>query len=51
MSDLSVRAVTETDVRDFVAWRYEPPFDGYNITQPVDEAVEYFLRPSRLSVG
>ena len=46
MSDLSVRAVTEADVRDFAAWRYEPPFDGYNVTQPVDEAVGYFLRPS-----
>ena len=46
MSDLSVRAVTETDVRDFAAWCYAPPFDVYNITQPVDEAVEYFLRPS-----
>jgi RimJ/RimL family protein N-acetyltransferase len=29
-----------------MAWRYEPPFDGYNISQTIDEAVEYFLLPS-----
>ena len=45
-SDLSVRAVTETDIREFVTWEYEPPYDHYKITGPVEEAVEYFLRPS-----
>ena len=46
MSDLTIRTVTEADVRDFATWRYEPPFDAYNNTQSVDEAVEYFLQPS-----
>lgn len=45
-SDFSVRAVTEPDIREFVTWRYEPPYEDYKISQPVDEAVEYFLRPS-----
>ncbi len=31
-------------MREFAAWRHDPPYDVYNITQPVDEAVGYFLR-------
>jgi RimJ/RimL family protein N-acetyltransferase len=46
MADFGIRSVTEEDIRDFVTWHHEPPYDGYNITQPVDEAVEYFLQPS-----
>ncbi len=46
MPDLNVRPVTEVDVRAFATWRYEPPYDGYDIDQPVDEAVPYFLQPS-----
>lgn len=45
MSELTIRPVTEEDVRDFAEWRYEPPYDGYSITEPVDEAVAYFLEP------
>ena len=45
MSELTIRPVTEEDVTDFAEWRYEPPYDGYSINQPVDEAVAYFLLP------
>lgn len=44
--DFSIRAVTESDVRDFATWHYDPPYDGYTITQPIDEAVAYFLQPA-----
>jgi RimJ/RimL family protein N-acetyltransferase len=44
--ELAIRPVTEDDIREFATWRHEPPYEVYDITQPVDEAVEYFLRPS-----
>ena len=44
--ELTIRAASEADVRDFAKWRYEAPFEVYSITDPVDEAVEYFLRPT-----
>jgi len=44
--ELLIRPVTEADVRDFATWRHEAPYDVYDITHPVDEAVEYFLRPT-----
>jgi len=40
---IKLRPATDRDVREFVAWRYEPPYDAYNITQDPREAVEYFL--------
>jgi RimJ/RimL family protein N-acetyltransferase len=43
MPGLTVRVATGADVREFAAWRHDPPYDVYDITQPVDEAVEYFL--------
>ncbi len=46
MTELTVRVVTEADIRDFAAWRHEAPYDVYNITGDSDKAVEYFLRPS-----
>jgi RimJ/RimL family protein N-acetyltransferase len=46
VADLTVRLVTEADIRDFAAWRYEPPLDVYNITETIEEAVEYFSQPS-----
>ena len=42
---VDVRAATESDVRLFSAWTYEPPYDIYNITDSSDEAVRYFLGP------
>jgi len=40
---IKLRPATDRDVREFVAWRYEPPYDAYNITTDPTEAVEYFL--------
>jgi len=40
---IELRSATDRDIRVFVAWRYEPPYDAYDITQNPDEAVEYFL--------
>jgi GNAT superfamily N-acetyltransferase len=43
MPDLTARPAAEEDVRRFAAWRHDPPYDVYDITQPVEQAVEYFL--------
>ena len=40
---IKLRPATDGDVREFAAWRYEPPYDAYNITTDPTEAVEYFL--------
>lgn len=42
----SVRSVTADDIAEFVAWRYESPFDVYNLTEPLVEAAEYFRSPA-----
>jgi len=41
---LVVHMATETDVREFVTWEYEAPYDVYN-TGNDDETVAYMLRP------
>lgn len=43
---VEVRPVTEADIRDFITWRYEPPYDGYSITGDESELVAYFMLPS-----
>ena len=40
---LEVRPAAAADIRRFASWRHEPPYDVYDITQPVDEAISYFL--------
>lgn len=40
---IQLRPAREDDIRQFVAWRYEPPYDAYDITTDQDEEVEYFL--------
>jgi RimJ/RimL family protein N-acetyltransferase len=40
---IDLRPATDADVSEFVAWRYEAPYDAYNITMDPDEAVTYFL--------
>lgn len=42
---LRIRPVTADDVRVFAAWRYDPPYDVYDQTDPIDQAIAYFLRP------
>jgi uncharacterized protein YhfF/RimJ/RimL family protein N-acetyltransferase len=39
----TIRKVTEADVRGFATWRYDTPYDVYNITMPPEDAVRYFL--------
>ncbi|MGI9648961.1 MAG: GNAT family N-acetyltransferase [Acidimicrobiia bacterium] len=46
MPEISIRPATAADVRVFAGWRHQAPYDVYDITQPVDDAVEYFLRPA-----
>lgn len=43
---VEIRPVTQPDVREFITWRYEPPYDGYNINGDPDELVAYFLGSS-----
>jgi RimJ/RimL family protein N-acetyltransferase len=43
---LEIRESVESDVREFIAWRYEPPYDVYNISDDPAEAVAYFLSPA-----
>lgn len=43
---VEIRPVTEPDIREFITWRYEPPYDGYNITGDPDELIAYFLGSS-----
>ncbi|MGB5567151.1 MAG: GNAT family N-acetyltransferase [Acidimicrobiia bacterium] len=40
---IDLRPATDADVREFVAWRYDAPYDAYDIAMDPDEAVTYFL--------
>ena len=40
-----LRPATAADVAAFAGWRYEPPFDVYDLTEPLDELTGYFLSP------
>jgi len=48
---LLLRPITADDVRQILTWRYEPPYDIYNMGSMVPnaielaEAIDYFLRP------
>lgn len=39
---IEVRPATAEDIREFIRWRYEPPYDTYDITDTAEEAVEHF---------
>lgn len=43
---VELKPATEQDVREFAAWRYDPPYDVYDIDMTPDDAVAYFLEPS-----
>ncbi len=43
---LLVRPVTREEVLDFATWRYEPPYDVYDIAEDGADAIDYFLDPS-----
>ena len=40
---IKLRPVADVDIREFAAWRYDSPYDVYDITMDPDEAVGYFL--------
>ena len=40
---IKLRPVTDADIREFVTWRYDSPYDVYDIAMDPDEAVGYFL--------
>lgn len=42
---VELKPATEQDVRDFATWRYDPPYDIYDIDMTPDEAVAHFLAP------
>ena len=44
-SALEIRPVVAGDVREFARWRYEEPYDVYDLTDPVEELVAYFTSP------
>jgi RimJ/RimL family protein N-acetyltransferase len=46
MPEVEIRPATAADIREFAGWRHDPPYDVYDITQPEEEAVDYFLRPA-----
>jgi len=43
---ITVRPVSAIDVADFVTWKYEPPYDDYNLNVPLEEALKTFLDPA-----
>lgn len=42
---IELRPATEAAIRRFATWRYEPPYDAYDIVESPDEAVAYFIQP------
>lgn len=50
--ELFINPVTEKDVQTFVLWRYEPPYDVYNViddptnNEKMQEQIRYFLDPA-----
>lgn len=42
----TITPMTEGDAREVLAWRYEPPYDIYNVaSEDTDQAVAEFLTP------
>ncbi len=37
--------MNETEAQAIVSWRYEPPYDIYNLDSPDQPAIRYFLEP------
>ena len=43
---IGARPVNAKDVAEFVGWRYESPYDAYDLTRPLVEVLDYFLGPT-----
>lgn len=50
MLNLRVKPITETAVRQFLTWKYEPPYHVYDMSRTdepdVPRALNYFLNPA-----
>ncbi len=50
--ELLVKSVTKSDIQEFVLWRYEEPYDVYNViddpgdSQKIQEQAGYFMDPA-----
>lgn len=43
---MKICRLTEADVRDLLGWRYDPPYDVYNLdTSAANDTVAFFLAP------
>ena len=42
---IDLRPATESDVREFASWRYDAPYDVYDINMSLNDAAVYFLEP------
>ena len=42
---ITLRPASDSDIREFAAWQYDPPYDVYDIKMSPNEAVAYFLEP------
>ena len=42
----SARPATADDVAEFATWRYEPPFDVYDLGDAVADEIDYFTSPA-----
>lgn len=40
---LEIRTARSDDVRTFASWRYESPYDVYDMTDDLEDTVDYFL--------
>ncbi len=45
MKAIVFRPARDDDVRTFAAWRYEPPYDAYDIAEEIDSLITYFQGP------
>ena len=46
MAEYTLKPITEDEARQLVAWRYEPPYDIYNLDAAhTEDAVRYYLDP------
>ncbi len=43
---VTVRPVDATDVAEFIGWRYQPPYDAYDLALSFEEGLDYFLDPA-----
>lgn len=49
---IKFKPITESQIREYVSWRYEPPYDIYNEDPAdIDKIVAYYLDPKYQAYG